>query len=262
LSVVVAGLAVAGVLWAAFSTLDQRPRGEGSGPSATTGGGSGNAAASKLPVAKKRRAPTNAELKAALARCGLGPKVLTAAGVSAQSTTTLVGNVRQYLTDHPDDLGTADADFFAAQGTYDQLLRAVQQGQSSENDRTAFRTAPATLAAAQSARDSALAAVRTAAMANLSQDQQAAINTIRANAGRSLPVQYLAVTRSEADWVALRDALSNDRQATSDSVDPDATCHQRLLNANAAPATSRAAQNLSQYLADVSNAFNTAVTGG
>ena len=99
-------------------------------------------------------------------------------------------------------------------------------------------------------------------MANLSQDQQAAINTIRANAGRGLPVQYLATTRSEADWVALRDALSNDRQATDNNVDPDATSHQRLLDANATPTTITAALNLSQRLADVSNAFNTAVNGG
>ncbi len=60
--------------------------------------------------------------------------------------------------------------------------------------------------------------LRAAAVAGLSQAKQDTLATVRANLNRELPVQYLATNRSDADWVALREALANDRQSTARQV--------------------------------------------
>jgi hypothetical protein len=264
LTIVAAVAAAGGVLWAGIATLDAPPSGNDA-KALASGGGSGIAGASgttKLPTAKKRRAPTTTELRGALAYLNLTPTMLAAAGVSAQETTVVVGNAKQYLTDNPEELSGADSSFHVAQAENDRLALLVQQGQSTQNDRAAFEIAQSTLAAAKGSRDAALTSLRAAAVAGLSQAKQDTLATVRANLNRELPVQYLVTSRSDEDWVALREALANDRQSTARQVDPDPTCHQRLLDANAVPAASAASLNLTNLLADVTTAFNTAVTGG
>jgi hypothetical protein len=229
-------------------------------PPAPSGGAAGAASTSTLPKAKKRRVPAPAELRSALARCGLSPSVLTAAGVNAAGATTLVANVRQYLTDHPDDLRDADSSVFAAQASCDQLMRKVQQGQASLQERAGYEAALGALDSARAGRDGVLAAVQTAALANFSSAQQGVLAAIRANSRWKLPVQYLTTTRTDAQWVALRDALANDRQAAAAGVSPDPSCHQLVVGADAVPSTSAAAQNLAAHLADVAAAFRAAAT--
>jgi hypothetical protein len=200
-------------------------------------------------------------LKAALHRCGLTPRALTAAGVSAAAATTLVGNVRQYLTDHPDDMSDADRGFLTAQSTLDQLTRKVQSGQASADDLTAYAATQQAVASRSSSRDAAVNALLTAAVANLSDTQQSLLSTIRANASWNLPVQFLLTSRTDAQWVALREALTNDRQAAAQGVAPDPQGRQVLADANRLPATIAAVQNLAGHLTDVTNAFSAAVTG-
>jgi hypothetical protein len=228
-------------------------------PGPSGGGTSGITGASKPTKVKKRRVPTSAELRSALSRCGLTPDVLAAAGVSAMATPTLVGNARQYLTDHPDDLSDADTAYFAAQASSDQLMRKVQQGQATSDERAAYVAVQTTLASAKAGRDSALEGIKTAASANLSQNQQNGLATIKGNSQWKVPLKYLAANRTDAQWVALREALANDRQASDQGVDPDATCHQRIVDADAVAATTSAGQNLTNHLADVRMAFNNAM---
>ncbi len=77
----------------------------------------------------------------------LTPTMLAAAGVSAQETTVVVGNAKQYLTDNPEELSGADSSFHVAQAENDRLrLHTVPPGQSTQNDRAAFEIAQSTLA--------------------------------------------------------------------------------------------------------------------
>jgi hypothetical protein len=233
-------------------------------PSAGFGARSVATTAAEALTAKKttkRRSATPAEVKVALHRCGLNPRALAAAGVSAAATTTLVDNARQYLTDHPDDIGDADRGFLSAQAALDQLTRKVQSGQAGADDLTAYAATQQALAARASSRDAAINAVLTAAVANLSDGQQSLLSTIRANASWNLPLQYLVSTRTDAQWVELREALTNDRQAAAQRVAPDPRGRQTLIDANSLPATSTAVQNLADHLTDVTSAFNAAVTG-
>jgi hypothetical protein len=197
-----------------------------------------------------------------MAHLNFSPSALAAAGVSAQETSALVANARQYMTDNPGELASATDSLQAAQSDADRLSRLVQSGQATQEDRAALETALSSLNTAMAARSSAAASLRTAAEASLSQAKQDALSTMRSNLGRKLPLKYLVVNRSDADWVALREAIANDQQASAASVDPDPACHQRLLDANGIAATSTASQNLVTLLGDVTTAFHTAVTGG
>jgi len=264
LIVAAAIIAGAGALWAGIAAIGPGPGdrlASATGPSVGGTGGAGGAT-SKLPAPNKRRAPTAAELRAALARLNLTPNTLATAGLTAQETTTLVANARQYLTDNPEGLGSADASSHTAQAEYDRLERLIQQGQSTPNDRTAFAAAQSNLNSANGSRDSAVAALRTAALAGVSQVKQDALSTMRGNLQWRLPLQYLVVSRSDARWVTLRDAITNDAQASAAGVDPDPALHQALVDANAVPATVSSRQNLTNLRADVSAAYTAAVRGG
>jgi hypothetical protein len=259
LTIAAAIIAAAGALWAGVAAFGPGP---GDRLASAGGGGGAGGASTTSKVAKKRRAPTTAELRGALARLNLTPPLLAAAGLSGQETTVLVSNARQYLTDNPEELSSADNTYHNAQAEYDRLERLIQQGQSTPNDRASFSTAQSNLSSAGTSRDSATAALRIATLAGVSQAKQDALATMRANLKWRLPLQYLVTSRPDADWVTLRDALTNDAQAVAAQVDPDPAMHQALVDANAVPATITAGQNLVNNQADVRTAYAAAIQGG
>jgi hypothetical protein len=193
---------------------------------------------------------TNNELAAALSRLGLDAESLTAAGASSAQVDALVDAARGHLEDNIHGLRDVDLTFAAWSAESDRLLGLIQGGKATEADMTAYANAQASLASTTSQRDAALNAAFTAATSGLSAGQIGAINTIRAAraAKWDLPTKYLAGARSESAWVELRDALTAERIASKLGRQTPAGAQAVILAANADPAVSVAAVNLTANL--------------
>lgn len=197
-------------------------------------------------------------MAATMMRVDLGADRLAAAGVSTQATTgtidTAIAKVGQVA------LESADASYAAAKPTADALQRKIQSGLATAEDVTAYQQASSQLTSATAARKSALDEVFNAGITGLPADQRALLTTIRANAGWKLPVQYLTVNRSEADWVKLRDYLDARRiyQEAGEAVPAEVTAF--LATVESAAAVSKAKSDLDAGLATIQSAWNAAVT--
>jgi len=114
--------------------------GDRSGGNDAAPAGVGGAKAANAP-AKKKPPTLDANLVTALYRAGLQPEDLAAAGVSAESTTTLVGNVRTWLAQNASTLSNADSRLGSAVPAKESLWRKVQSGLASHDDVTALDAA-------------------------------------------------------------------------------------------------------------------------
>ena len=85
------------------------------------------------------------------------------------------------------------------------------------------------------------------------------LGTLDANKNWDKPVQYHAVNRGEPDWVALRDALANDRVSTRLGTEPNAAAHQLLATANANSAVATGSFNITNNLSALRPAWEQAV---
>ena len=204
-------------------------------------------------------APTATELSAALYRAGLDPEALTAAGVSPNATTTLVGDVFDQMLFNPGTLDLADSGFVGLKKQCDQLKRVIQSGQASAAQINAYSLARPALAQAKAQRQSVLSGLLEAGKADLSTSQQNALVAIHGNRSWDLPIEFLLVDRSEADWVVLRDCLANERIAAKIQEDADPDAQAVLAQARSHPAVAAAKANLDVNLAVVRGAWEQAL---
>jgi hypothetical protein len=209
--------------------------------------------------AQAQVAPSTAELKLALTRCGLDANSLTAAGLSSEDVSALVGDARQYMTEHPGALTAVDDTFASARQAAEALQHKIQSGQATEQEITSFPAAQSALTSATAARQGAVDAIFNAGTADLSEAEKDTLNRIRANKAQwELPLEYLASERSEPQWVALRDALANERIAIRRDEDPDPAAATLLAQVRAEPAVANASANLTANLTAITTAWNVA----
>lgn len=210
---------------------------------------------------RKARTEDNQQLVRALALAGVTPETLAAAGVAAESVPAVVANARDYLAEHGTALWAAMADHRAAVADRAAKERKVVAGIATENEKTAADTACSTLAGACSAQDSALNALYAAAAATLNNDQKAALAALRANTGRQFDLKYLAAARTQDQWVALRDALSNTHAAAKTGDEADPTAAALIAATDEEPAVNAADDGLSNSLPAINTAWIEAVAG-
>ena len=244
LSILMVVIAAAAMVWVTSAALPRRS--------------AAHTRSSATPLVS-RLTPEPGELRMALAKAALTPDYIAAVGANAETTTVMVSAGRSYLTDHPGAISAPDGDFMAAQAEHDRLVRVVQQGQATESDTLALQTARATLVARRADLQNALGSFRSAAAAGFNESQTAALTVLRANAQWEVPMQYKVVNRPVAGWVALRNALANDRISRRHGEDPDAQGQAIVGQANAEPATVTAAANLAANLAQVNAAYEAAI---
>ena len=201
--------------------------------------------------------PVNSVFAGVLLRVGLSADALAASGVSAQQASALVAALQaQY---DPATLASRDQAFVEAKQSRDRLARKVRSGLGGEADVTALARAETALTSATSARDGYLGTLRAAALGTVSPTVSAALQRIRANSGWGLPTQYLVKDRTEADWVALRDALATKRISEQDDEEEFAASAQSRLAAVDAEAEIAAAKvALDTNIAAVQTAWNSA----
>jgi hypothetical protein len=197
-----------------------------------------------------------------LIRAGLDPKALATGGILSGGVSAVLQAAADTMNANPTALTSADAAFASARGSVDQLQARIQSGLGTHDDLSAYQTALANLATATSQRQAALDQVFTTAIANLSAGQRSVLTQIRANCAqdfsRDYPTEFLTVSRTESDWVNVRDCLANERIAVQlpDTLDQGAQA--QLATWRADPTVSAAKNSLDANLASVTTAWNTA----
>lgn len=223
---------------------------------ASSGANSGTTSGSKVAPAVVHPLPP--DFQVALIRAGLDAQALAAAGVASTSVLATLQAAADQVNSAPTALDSADADFAAARVNADQLMRKIQAGQASAQEISQYQTAKTTLANATSARQTILDGYFTSGISGLSQAQRTALTTIRANRTWELPLEYLVTTRSQADFVKLRDALANERIALDlpDTSNQSAMTFLSGVRAETDVAAALSASNA--HLAAVTSSWNTA----
>jgi hypothetical protein len=207
------------------------------------------------------QAPAHAQdLEVNTIRAGLDAKALAAAGVSAQSTATIITNVNAYLVDHGTDLSLADNTYASARTESDRLQRKIQSGQGTQEDVSSYQAQVAALSAATTQRQVSLDAIFLAGTANLSEGQRATLSTIRTNrAAWDSPVEFLTVNRTEVEWVRLRDSLTNERVAVEFPDNLDQQMQAELASWRANQSVAAAIASVGANLSAITTAWNSAM---
>lgn len=202
---------------------------------------------------------TGADLRLLMVRLDLHPETLAAAGVTDQQAAALLEDARDHLTEHGLALRGADAAYAQARGDFERLRQRIQSGLATSEERTAYAAAATALEGARQQRNTLVQAALAVMREGLTAEQRTVISTIRANQHWQLPVQYLAVNRTEAQWVELRDALAHSRvqQARGGEVAAHATAV--ITQANSQTATVAANMNLETRLSALRSRLETAM---
>ena len=204
---------------------------------------------------------TGTEVATSLMRAGITPDVLAAAGVSSSAVATVFSDAASALNAEGtvSDLRVADTNFASSQRDIQLLTKRLRSGQATAEDQTALQAARSANDSAATQRSSIIDAVFDAAKESLSLEQVGRIETIAAGQSWGLPVQYSVVSRTEAQWLELRDALANVRICTERDVDPDATCNAVVAAADAVPAVVTARNAHERTRAAHENAWTSAM---
>jgi len=203
------------------------------------------------------------DLEVALRRANLEPTALASAGLSANEAAAVVNAVRQHLLAQPTALSSADTSHAAARVASDALERKVATGLASPEEVTALATAKTTLASAVAARTTAVNAIFDAGTTGLSSQKLTVLATIRTNAAawQGIEVPYLSIERSQADWVALRDAMSAKRIAANEGEQTPQVSASLLSSCDQNETVAAAKAALAANGAEVLSSWNSAIQG-
>lgn len=215
-----------------------------------------NFAVASPPSSALRTTTTNLAVLAT--RVGLDAESLTASGVTSGSVASLVAALAVAEGDLPTPLAQLDATYTSARASVRAAERKIQGGTATASEIAEFPAQEQALANAQATRDGALASLFTSGSAGLTSTQRASLTAIRANRSWKLPTEFLVVSRTEAEWIALRDALSNERTAAKNGDTPNATCQALLGTERAVAAVASARASLDTNLSSVTSAWNAA----
>ena len=186
------------------------------------------------------------------------PRALAAAGVSVNSILPTLQAAADQMNGAPTALASADESYATARGAADALATKIQGGKASQEEIASYPAAKTALESAEAARLSVIDGYFTAATANLTSNQRTALITIRANKAWGFPEEYLVVERTDAQWLALRDALSVERQAIELPDMASEAAASLLTTFRADPAVSFASTSVQTSLTQITSAWNTA----
>jgi hypothetical protein len=220
-----------------------------------------------MAVSRRRDPPppapmTTRELEVAIRRAEVTPEALAAMGLTGAETTALIDRARASLSGSIADYRAATLAVGPARTTSDRLERLVRSGLGSEQDASGLVTARATLDSATTAIEGQHAGVRAEAMGeNFPPDRALTLSTIVSNkAWSTIPVEYRCRSgATEAEWVALREALFEQRSAAQEDRSVDERAQAVLNDWAEDPAVSAAKINLQARFTEVTTAWNLAL---
>ena len=209
---------------------------------------------------------TRSEAETVLYRLGLDPESLAACGVDSGGASIVVANLTAHLRENPGAIRDADAAYDEARVAHDQLRERVVAGTAaSDGDVAALRTAEQTLASASTARDAAMNAARTAATTDLPEMQRTVLATVHAaeqhgsRVSRAIPVEFMVAERTESQWLAIRNALANERISAKRGELADTASQELLGRVRSEAAVASASAGMAQRRGSVRLAFDRAL---
>ena len=191
-------------------------------------------------------------------RLSLDAEALAAAGVSAAEVPGVVTALEESDEAQSGALATADAAWAAARQEADRLSRIVRAGNSTPQDVTDLTAAKEALVSATAARDAVLDALFDAGTGVLSAGEQAVLAEVRANRRWKLSMEFLVISRTEAQWVELRDNLMAEKVCAKMGDTLDSEVVQALSAARAQTDVAAAKALLDANLAAVRAAWDAA----
>lgn len=147
-----------------------------------------------------------------LAQVGLSPDALAAIGATDDQVTNIITSARSLCDTRAADFDGAQASVEEAQKRYNDLSERVRRGLGSKEDRASLDAARTTLADALSSRDVVLSQVRAVIDGILTDSQRKHLTNIIAARDVEVPVYYKLTRRTDAEWVKLRDRLSEEQR--------------------------------------------------
>ncbi len=204
-------------------------------------------------------AGASTDLAVPVLRAGLSPRAIAAAGVAPPGVATMVTDMAASSAHQTGALAAADSTYTQAKVARDTLQRIVKRGQATPQQVLDFQQAKEGFANAAAARQAVLDALFTAATSGSSVAQRATLAQIRANARWKLPTEFLVVSRTQPQWVELRDLLTHEKVCAKLGWDPDPNYVSRLALLRAQPAVAAAKTRLDSTLAAVRAAWEIAV---
>lgn len=201
--------------------------------------------------ADEQPAITASELQSVLLRAGLDPEAIASIGVSANTAGQIAAAAAAQAAEDIAVIRGADEAFASADVAYHAALRAAQRDPGAEG----LSAAQAALTSATTARDNAIAAITTAGVANLTSEQRTALTTVATNRRFGVGAALAAVNRTEAQWVALRDAAAHERIQTERGLSVDEGAASLLSTARGASAVVAAQAALTTNLPAVRAAW-------
>jgi hypothetical protein len=199
---------------------------------------------------------TATELESILIRAGLDPETLAATGVSANTAGQVAAAAAEEAASSLASIRSAEESFAAADNAYHAALRMERRHPGSVEGLSALEQS---LSSAATARAAAIAAVTGAGLDVLPSEQRLIATTIGANRRFGAGTSLSAADRTEAQWVALRDALAHERIQTKRGLEVDGDVASLLSAARGVAAVSSAQASLTTNLSAVRAAWTAAV---
>ena len=192
---------------------------------------------------------------------GLTPECLCAAGLSTSDVTSAITDAVGVIETNAAGLVTAETALLNTERELDELTRLIRSGTASTEQKATLTTVTAAAQAAESDWQDLLDGIHDAVCADVTTDEADRIATILGNDRWSLPIEYKRANRTEAEWVALRNALAAERIAAADGEDLDSPFETLLLNARAEAGTAQAMSWMGSNLEAVKAAYDDALDG-
>jgi len=190
-------------------------------------------------------------------RAGLDARSLAAAGVSGAQVSSVASALAAHVAQAP-SLSEADQALAQARVAHDVLDRKVGSGTATSGEIAELAAARQALEAARAVCAARVDALHAAGSAVLSQQQRMTLAMLRFNADKPAPIEFKVVERTEAEWVALRDALSNERSAAANGEQSNAACQTLLGSARSNSAVAAAKSACDTNLASIQSAWSVA----
>jgi hypothetical protein len=150
--------------------------------------------------------------KVLMAQIGVSPQALAAIGADDDQVRRIVLAARDLCDAQANDFDSAQANVEEAQQRVSNLSQRKQRGLASEEDRNLLATAQRDLGNALAARQVIIDEVQLVINGVLNESQRALLTNIIAARSIEVPVHYKVASRTDAQWMSLRDQLSEQRR--------------------------------------------------
>lgn len=199
------------------------------------------------------------EASMTLRRLELGASTLSAAGATTTETTQVVSDMDDWLGNNEGEIASASATLNSATQAWTAMRSKIQSGQATSEEIESLPSLESAKNAAQSALSSLHDEAFDAAVDGLSEAKQSLAANVRANSAWKFKPYFLVVNRTEANWIALRDALDEQRIATKYGESTSSAALAIISAALADQDVASAKVNYDSNLSSIETAWNSAV---